>query len=90
MGPGGDERDRTADPLLAKQVLSQLSYTPTELVIFSNTTPSLTCGQHSTIFTLVCQHIFSDFQYTLKHIFHTHPNNLPLPLSLVNIFSLVL
>ena len=26
--PGGDERDRTADPLLAKQVLSQLSYTP--------------------------------------------------------------
>ena len=27
-GPGGDERDRTDDPLLAKQVLSQLSYTP--------------------------------------------------------------
>ena len=26
--PGGDERNRTADPLLAKQVLSQLSYTP--------------------------------------------------------------
>ena len=26
--PGGDERDRTDDPLLAKQVLSQLSYTP--------------------------------------------------------------
>ena len=26
---GGDERDRTADPLLARQVLSQLSYTPT-------------------------------------------------------------
>ena len=25
---GGDERDRTADPLLAKQVLSRLSYTP--------------------------------------------------------------
>ena len=25
---GGDKRDRTADPLLAKQVLSQLSYTP--------------------------------------------------------------
>ena len=30
---GGDKRDRTADPLLAKQVLSQLSYTP-ELTIF--------------------------------------------------------
>ena len=29
MSPcGGDERVRTADPLLAKQVLSQLSYTP--------------------------------------------------------------
>ena len=27
-GFGGDERDRTDDPLLAKQVLSQLSYTP--------------------------------------------------------------
>ena len=26
---GGDRRDRTVDPLLAKQVLSQLSYTPT-------------------------------------------------------------
>ena len=25
---GGDERIRTADPLLAKQVLSQLSYIP--------------------------------------------------------------
>ena len=25
---GGGERDRTDDPLLAKQVLSQLSYTP--------------------------------------------------------------
>ena len=25
---GEDKRDRTADPLLAKQVLSQLSYTP--------------------------------------------------------------
>ena len=27
--PGGDDRDRTDDPLLAKQVLSQLSYAPT-------------------------------------------------------------
>ena len=25
---GGDEEDRTPDPLLARQVLSQLSYTP--------------------------------------------------------------
>jgi hypothetical protein len=27
-GAGGDDRDRTGDPLLAKQVLSQLSYAP--------------------------------------------------------------
>ena len=27
---GGDERDRTADPLLARQVLSQLSYAPND------------------------------------------------------------
>ena len=32
---GGDEEDRTPDPLLAKQVLSQLSYTP----IFWEITP---------------------------------------------------
>ena len=28
LSVGGDEEDRTPDPLLAKQVLSQLSYTP--------------------------------------------------------------
>ena len=41
---GGGERDRTDDPLLAKQVLSQLSYTPTGLVGlvgFEPTTPAL-------------------------------------------------
>jgi hypothetical protein len=46
---GGGERDRTDDPLLAKQVLSQLSYTPIEarcfrvvgLVGFEPTTPAL-------------------------------------------------
>ena len=31
-GPGGASRDRTDDPLLAKQVLSQLSYAPNFLV----------------------------------------------------------
>ena len=30
---GGDEEDRTPDPLLAKQVLSQLSYTPNKVGI---------------------------------------------------------
>ena len=29
MSFGGADRDRTGDPLLAKQVLSQLSYSPT-------------------------------------------------------------
>jgi hypothetical protein len=29
---GGADRDRTGDPLLAKQVLSQLSYSPHEIV----------------------------------------------------------
>ena len=31
MNFGGDEESRTPDPLLARQVLSQLSYTPTFL-----------------------------------------------------------
>ncbi len=42
---GGGERDRTDDPLLAKQVLSQLSYTPDKplvgLVGLEPTTPAL-------------------------------------------------
>ena len=32
MRLGGAERDRTVDPLLAKQVLSQLSYSPNRLI----------------------------------------------------------
>src|SRR5438552_15579896 len=51
---GGDERIRTADPLLAKQVLSQLSYIPwgtanTVLLATSKTemSPSA-CEPHST------------------------------------------
>ena len=31
---GGDEEDRTPDPLLARQVLSQLSYTPIYLSVW--------------------------------------------------------
>ncbi len=37
---GGAERDRTADPLLAKQVLSQLSYSPNSLGTASTDTVS--------------------------------------------------
>ena len=32
---GGRDRVRTCDPLLAKQVLSQLSYTPTAATVFN-------------------------------------------------------
>jgi hypothetical protein len=38
---GGDERIRTADPLLARQVLSQLSYTPICVLDFQNRTVCL-------------------------------------------------
>ena len=57
---GGDERDRTDDPLLAKQVLSQLSYTPKYLLkIFIrpsklnndlSESPELTLDVKSTVF----------------------------------------
>ena len=40
-GPGGDERVRTDDPLLAKQVLSQLSYTPMQMKERTCRTPHL-------------------------------------------------
>ena len=32
FSPGGDDRSRTGDPLLAKQVLSQLSYIPSSCI----------------------------------------------------------
>ena len=38
---GGDDGIRTHDPLLAGQVLSQLSYTPIKVVVFSILTPLL-------------------------------------------------
>jgi hypothetical protein len=37
---GGRDRDRTGDPLLAKQVLSQLSYTPIRATIILSYTYS--------------------------------------------------
>jgi hypothetical protein len=36
---GGDDRDRTGDPLLAKQVLSQLSYIPSAFNLTSQSAP---------------------------------------------------
>ena len=42
--PYGGERDRTDDPLLAKQVLSQLSYTP-KTKVKPNHKPTFSMGQ---------------------------------------------
>ena len=49
---GGGERDRTDDLLRAKQVLSQLSYTPTEFRIY---------GLELRIFSLLTQILKSQF-----------------------------
>ena len=58
--PGGDEEDRTPDPLLAKQVLSQLSYTPVQQQVFPVLTRflkiplgTLKIKQHSALYSLV-------------------------------------
>ena len=61
---GGDERDRTADPLLAKQVLSQLSYTPRP--VFS-VLPSYRLFEPQKLNNDLIQGILSDFRLlTLK------------------------
>ena len=49
---GGDERTRTADPLLAKQMLSQLSYIPAHglqsmLIAVAHAPPPSACGTSS-------------------------------------------
>ena len=60
---GGDEEDRTPDPLLAKQVLSQLSYTPARLCLepFVSTAPAA--------FTLQPIHIFCEISFAEKSLF---------------------
>ena len=46
---GGRDRDRTGDPLLAKQVLSQLSYTPNASFHFIGPSSGCLCnGKHYT------------------------------------------
>ena len=57
ISSGGDEEDRTPDPLRARQVLSQLSYTP--ILIWQP--PALPCRlQHSTIGRLGLNHRVRD------------------------------
>ena len=53
---GGRGRDRTGDPLLAKQVLSQLSYTPTvgTFIDFKAIAPVRKL-RNSTFYPLLCQ-----------------------------------
>ena len=51
---GGDEEDRTPDPLLAKQVLSQLSYTPADLSVSSKS--------NNALFPLLTEALFSSLE----------------------------
>ena len=48
---GGDEEDRTPDPLRARQVLSQLSYTP--MSFFQHILLYILCRTLSTLFLRV-------------------------------------
>ena len=52
---GGDEEIRTPDPLLARQVLSQLSYTPIYREVFSqNQTMLRMCSTHAVTSVTAC------------------------------------
>ena len=46
MGAGGADRIRTDDPLLAKQMLSQLSYSPEARIFRSSSTGAKAIPQH--------------------------------------------
>src|SRR5690242_4356665 len=64
---GGDERIRTADPLLAKQVLSQLSYIPwgTRCVLLA-TPVSVRCARRTDVSLRVRNSISREVLQTLK------------------------
>ena len=53
---GGAERDRTADPLLAKQMLSQLSYSPERVFFRPGVVAAVTNFGHIAIAMLPCSH----------------------------------
>lgn len=67
---GGAERDRTADPLLAKQVLSQLSYSP------SSSITSRTKPQGSATIHIACHSIIPNPH---SHMQMVGPGRLELP-----------
>ena len=58
---GGDDGIRTHDPLLAGQVLSQLSYTPIRVIHFKQ---SLKIEQLSSILNLVLLNLFEFYEHT--------------------------
>ena len=60
---GGDEEIRTPDPLLARQVLSQLSYTP--ITLNYNIKNIMLC-QHTTIVFLVLIYYINTRQMMLN------------------------
>ena len=60
---GGDEEDRTPDPLLAKQVLSQLSYTPARLCLEPLVLTTLVA------FTLWLEHNVCEISFAEKSLF---------------------
>ena len=55
---GGDEENRTPDPLLARQVLSQLSYTPEWELTIINYQLSIINYQLTIINVLICIELF--------------------------------
>ena len=56
---GGDEENRTPDPLLARQVLSQLSYTPIVSFIFCLGFDSVVLNADPFRMSFLCVFIFS-------------------------------
>ena len=58
---GGDDGIRTHDPLLAGQVLSQLSYTPIRVIYFKQ---SLKIEQLFSILNLILLNLFEFYEHT--------------------------
>ena len=59
---GGNNRARTCDPLLVRQVLSQLSYAP------KAKTPAINGEHYFTIITAPCQHFFHKLFKNIKFL----------------------
>ena len=62
---GGNYRARTYDPLLVRQMLSQLSYAPIAFVASLSFVVSLSDRYYNTPYRLKCQHFFEFFSKKL-------------------------